>query len=90
MTKELKTDYILEIYEPNDESCVAGIHYSSMPFMNFSKGDYINPMMLNQAIKPVAVQITSVEHLFWEAEGSHKTHKLCLRTTNVGSASEKA
>lgn len=76
----MKTQYILEIYDPEDSSCVAGLFESSRPFGALNVGDEINGNSLNHSESLKKVKITKIEHIFWEIENSHLTHKICVST----------
>ncbi|EJB8414100.1 hypothetical protein [Vibrio navarrensis] len=76
----MKMNYHLEIYEPEDPSCVAGYFESSSPFMTISVGDKISSHSLNQTDELKAVRVTKVEHILWEVENSHVAHKVCIYT----------
>lgn len=78
--KKIPTEYILEIYEPDDDSCVAASFKSDSPFMSVAKGDYINPDGFTMSEPKDILEVVSVEHLFWEIEGDHFTQKVCVRT----------
>lgn len=45
----MKTQYILEIYDPEDLSCVAGLYESSTPFGALNVGDEISGHSLNHS-----------------------------------------
>ncbi|GGY11292.1 hypothetical protein GCM10007160_42890 [Litchfieldella qijiaojingensis] len=81
--KNLPTSYTLEVYEPNDDSCVAAAYDSDTPFVAIAVGDYINPKSLNLANKVDMLKVTSVEHMLWQINGSHQVHKVCVRTQVV-------
>lgn len=74
----------LEIYEPNDNSCVAAIFHSDTTVMSVARGDYINTGMFTMSELEGLLQVTSVEHIIWELEGKHQTQKVCVRTAKVG------
>lgn len=78
--ENLPTNYVLEIYEPEDDRTVAGVFDSNTPFMAISKGDYINTSIFPESSFPGLLQVTSVEHILFEIENSHQTHKVCLCT----------
>ena len=77
---KLPTRYVLEIYEPEDDSCVAAFFNSHQPFMSLSKGDYINPGMFVMTETRDTLEVVSVEHILWEIEDSHVAQKVCIRT----------
>ena len=81
--KKIPTEYILEIYEPDDDSCVAAAFKSDTPFMPASKGDYINTEGFTMSETKGILEVVSAEHLFWEIEGDHFTQKVCVRTKKV-------
>ncbi|HED1422515.1 TPA: hypothetical protein R4S64_004603 [Kluyvera georgiana] len=76
----MKTKYILEIYEPEDDSCVAGLYESDNAFGALHVGQEINGLSLNLAESQKSVKITKIEHIFWEVPDSHTTHKICVST----------
>lgn len=76
----LTTKYVLEIYEPDDDSCVAAVFSSDTPFMPLAKGEYINTASFTESVPQGILQVVSVEHLLWEIEKSHQTQKVCIRT----------
>jgi hypothetical protein len=78
--KKLPTEYTLEIYEPDDDSCVAAVFKSDTPFMPVAKGEYINTSGFTMSEAQGVLQVVSVEHLFWEVEGDHVAQKVCVRT----------
>lgn len=78
--KNLPTRYTLEIYEPDDDSCVAAVYSSDTPFMDVSKGDYINTSMFSMSDPQGILEVVSVEHIFWVIEGGHQAQKVCIRT----------
>ena len=79
----LATKYILEIYEPDDDSCVAAVFSSDTPFMPLAKGEYINTSVFTMSNPQGILQVVSVEHMLWEIEKSHQTQKVCIRTKKV-------
>lgn len=79
-SKTIKTNYILEIYEPGDDSCVAAHFESETPFVPLSKGEYINPGLFTMTDTRSTLEVVSIEHIFWEIDGSHQTQKVCIRT----------
>lgn len=76
----MRTDYHLEIYEPNDSSCVAASYVSNSPFMSLQIGDSINGISMNDSDLKYTVRIKDIQHIFWEIEGSHISHKICVFT----------
>lgn len=76
----LKTTYVLEIYEPDDDSCVAAVFESKTPFISLSKGDYIHPGFFELSETKEILEVVSIEHIFWKIEDSHQTQKICIRT----------
>ena len=80
MSVELPTKYILEIYEPEDDRCVAALYESASPFIPLCVGDEISSASLNLAIEKNRLVVTNVEHIFWEIEGSHQSQKVCIST----------
>ncbi len=76
----MKTKYILEIYEPDDSSCVAASYESSTPFGALHIGDEINGHSLNMSESIKHLRITDIQHILWEIEGSHLSHKICVHT----------
>ncbi len=78
--KIIKTEYHVEIYEPNDSRCVAASYKSDSPFMAINVGDTVAGASLNLAENCQTLRIIEVQHIFWEIEGSHKAHKICLST----------
>jgi hypothetical protein len=82
--KNMPTKYTLEIYEPNDDSCVAAVYSSDTPFMSVAKGEYINTSLFNMSAPQGILEVVSVEHIFWVIEGSHQAQKTCIRTKPAG------
>lgn len=78
--QSLKTKYILEIYEPNNDSCVAASFESETPFMSLAKGDYLHPGFYEMTDTRDILEIVSLEHIFYKVEDSHQTQKVCVRT----------
>ena len=72
----MKIEYTLEIYEPDDDSCVFVVYKSETPFGALCVGDTIRT---DRTIVPL--KITKIEHLFWEIENSHIGNKICVSTT---------
>ncbi|MDQ6997272.1 MAG: hypothetical protein Q9M17_00990 [Mariprofundus sp.] len=79
----LTTKYVLEIYEPNDDSRIAAVFTSGTPFMTISKGEYINTSAFTMSNPHKVLKVTSVEHILWEVEGRHRSQKICIRTNTV-------
>ncbi|MEB7889190.1 hypothetical protein NGK36_07745 [Hafnia alvei] len=76
----MKTQYYLEIYEPEDSSCVAGYFESDTPFGALNIGEQINGASLNNTEEKKHLRIKDIQHIFWEIEGSHLAHKICVYT----------
>ncbi len=76
----LKTTYTLEIYEPDDDSCVVAVFESDTPFIPLAKGEYIHPGFFEMTDTKEILEVVSVEHILWKIEGSHQTQKVCVRT----------
>ena len=76
----MKTEYYLEIYEPNDISCVAASYESDTPFMPMHVGDAIDGGSLNLSDTNQSVRIRNIRHILWVIEGSHTAHKVCVYT----------
>jgi putative methionine-R-sulfoxide reductase with GAF domain len=76
----VKIEYHLEIYEPNDSSCVAAAYQGSTPFMSLRVGDAIHGGSMNNSDTHKSVRIKDIQHIFWEIEGSHTAHKICVFT----------
>ena len=76
----MKTEYHLEIYEPDDSSCVAASYESSTPFAGMNIGDAIHGASMNLSDTNKSVRIKDIQHIFWEIEGSHVAHKVCVFT----------
>ncbi|WP_172380896.1 hypothetical protein [Vibrio sp. Vb339] len=76
----MKTAYYIEVYEPNDDRFVAASYQSESPFMAINVGDTIAGSSSNLAEVCQTLKVTGIEHIFWEIEGSHKAHKICLLT----------
>ncbi|WP_434604091.1 hypothetical protein [Acetobacter oryzoeni] len=76
-----KNEYYLEIYEPDDASCVAGFYSSDQPFMAISVGDVINGTSLPDMSKKHHVRVTKIEHIIFTNTTSGVTHKVCVHTT---------
>jgi hypothetical protein len=76
----MKTEYHLEIYEPNDSSCVAASYQSDVPFMSMRVGDAIHGGSMNLSDTNKSVRITDIQHIIWEIKGSHTAHKICVFT----------
>lgn len=82
--KTLTTKYSLEIYEPNSARDVWVCFSSATPFMSIAKGDIVNPGMWPNSQAPMRVlKVVSIEHIIWEIENSHITHKICVFTKDV-------
>lgn len=77
---KLPVEYTLEIYEPDDDSCVAAVYKSDMPFMPLAKGDFINTSAFTMSDPQGILEVVSVEHIFWELENKHIAQKVCIRT----------
>ncbi|MDU5780542.1 MAG: hypothetical protein E6Z83_07015 [Pantoea sp.] len=76
----MKTQYHLEIYEPDMSDCVAGHFKSDAPFGALSVGDEINGIPLNTSSSHKNLRIITTKHMFCITEGSHMSHKICVRT----------
>ncbi|AZF92932.1 MAG: hypothetical protein [Phage NG54] len=72
--------YILEIKDPDDNSCVVDSFESTEPFMSFSVGDTINGHSIRQeeGLSPHLV-ITEIEHFIFIV-GDITHHKVMLYT----------
>jgi hypothetical protein len=79
----MKTQYHLEIYEPDDRSCLLASYKSDTPFMSLSIGDSIHGMSMNLSDTEEFVRIKDIEHIFWVIEGSHTGHKICVFTESI-------
>lgn len=76
----MKTQYHLEIYEPDMSDCVAGHYESSTPFGALCVGDEISGMSLNLSDRCKSLRIVKIQHIFWVIEDSHMSHKICVWT----------
>lgn len=76
-----QNEYHLEIYQPDDESCVAGSYTSDQPFMNISVGDTISPESMPNSPEPMLVRVTEINHIIFTTPNSGITHKVCMYTT---------
>ena len=77
------TEYILEIYEPNDTDTVWMVFRSSTPFLALAVGDLVNPSTWPDSEAPMKIlRILNLEHIIWEIEGQIK-HKICVYTEEV-------
>lgn len=76
----MKTEYHLEIYEPNDSRCVAASYQSDTPFATLSIGDAIHGGSMNLSNTNKSVRVKDIQHIFWAIEGSHTAHKICVFT----------
>ena len=76
----MRTEYYLEIYEPNDSRCIAGGYFSLTPFMAINVGDCIKGGTLNSSSNNKSLRVVALEHIIWNIEGSHTAHKLCIHT----------
>ncbi|MBB7656032.1 hypothetical protein HEM24_018220 [Escherichia coli] len=56
----MKTQYILEIYDPEDLSCVAGFYESNAPFGALNVGDDISGYSLNHSASIKNVKVTKI------------------------------
>ncbi|MDF2416276.1 hypothetical protein GWP85_01960 [Acinetobacter beijerinckii] len=71
----MSTEYILEVYEPND-TLTRNEYISSTPFGAFSVGDIVKTETQGSA------RITSISHLVYKLPESEKvTHKTMLYTS---------
>lgn len=82
----MKTEYHLEIYEPDDSRCVAALYQSDMPFSTLSIGDVIHGGSMNLSNTNKSVRVKNIQHIFWEIEGSHTAHKICVFTETLKEA----
>lgn len=82
----MKTEYHLEIYEPNDSSCVAASYQSDSPFATLSIGDAIHGGSMNLSDVNKTVRVKDIQHILWEIEGSHTAHKICVFTEHLEDA----
>lgn len=74
----MPTDYILEVYEPEDTRA-HNTYYSSTPFGTFSVGDTVKTETQGTA------RITRIGHLVTKLPGSENTtHLISLYTTIRG------
>ena len=69
----LDTKYSLEIYEPNSA-------YDPMVHFESKTPGSEAPMKV--------LKVLNVEHMIWEIEDSHITHKLCVFTEEVEGTAE--
>lgn len=76
----MNTKYIMEIYDPEDSSCVAALYESSTPFGALNVGDEISGHSLSFSDSLKNVKITKIQHILFEIENSHLTHKICVST----------
>lgn len=76
----MKTEYHLEIYEPDDSRCIAASYQSATPFATLSIGDAIHGGSMNLSDKNKSVRVKDIQHIFWEIAGSHTAHKICVFT----------
>ncbi|MFZ8766355.1 hypothetical protein LCE44_27340 [Vibrio harveyi] len=76
----MKTEYHLEIYEPDDSACVAASYQSDSPFMTPNVGDAIHGGSMNLSDTNKTVRVADIQHIFWEIENSHTAHKICVYT----------
>ena len=76
----LSIKYHLEIYPPNDTSCIVAAYSSNTPFASMSRGDIISAASLNMTDDPKTLIIKDIQHIIWEIENSHIGHKLCIYT----------
>lgn len=79
-SRNIKTNYILEIYEPEDDSCIAAHFESSTPFIPLSRGEYIHPGLFKETDTRSILEVVSVEHILFETNGCDQTQKVCIRT----------
>ena len=68
--------YILEVYEPDDESCIAFSIESDAPISAISKGDLLHHQSMNMNHR---LRVTEIVHLFWEGPEGLK-QKICVHT----------
>ncbi|MBC3380425.1 hypothetical protein H8I69_15010 [Serratia fonticola] len=76
----MKTEYHLEVYEPDDSSCVAASYQSNTPFGSLKVGEAIHGGSMNLSDQNRTVRITDIQHIFWQIENSHTAHKICVFT----------
>lgn len=76
----MKTEYHLEIYEPDDNSTVAASYQSDVPFGALHVGEIIHGASMNLGAEKKSVKITDIQHIFWEIPNSHTAHKICVST----------
>ncbi len=76
----LPCKYVLEIYEPEDDTLVVAAYESDTPFIPLAKGEYINSSTFTMSANQGILEVVSVEHMFWEIAGAHQTQKVCIRT----------
>lgn len=87
--KVLPVRYSLEIYEPGSAYDPWVNFLSNSPFLAISKGDIINPGTWDNSQSPMKVlKVLNVEHMIWEIENDHITHKLCVFTEEVEGTEE--
>lgn len=79
----MKTEYHLEIYEPDDSSCVAASYQSNTPFSTLNIGDAIHGGSMNLSDTNKTVRVKDIQHIFWEIKDSHVAHKICVFTENL-------
>ena len=80
----MKTQYLLEIYEPDMSDCVAGYYENDTPFGALCVGDEISGMSLNLSERHKNLRIVKIQHNFWVIEGSHMSHKICVWSELLG------
>ena len=78
-------EYHLEIYEPDDRSCVAGAYTSDTPFPPMHIGEAIHGNGLNLSENRQTVRIKDLQHIIWEIKGKFR-HKLCVYTESLPKA----
>lgn len=81
----MSDEYHLEIYEPDDSSCVAGSYIKNTPFPAMHIGEAINGNGLNLSLEKRTVRIKDIEHIIWEIDGNFR-HKLCVHTEPLANA----
>lgn len=78
-----KQNTILEIYEPDDSSCVAASYKSNTPFSTLNIGDAIHGGSMNLSDTNKTVRVKDIQHIFWEIKDSHVAHKICVFTERL-------
>jgi len=69
----MKTKYYLEIYDPEDEECIAGSFESETPFGALHVGEKIELLNYGNDV----FEITKIIHFFWDLpNGGQTSHKI--------------